>query len=203
MKKQTFEVTTAELAGILKVSPRRIRQLVDRGMPRVSHGTYGLPDVLYWYALQWKEAQREKESTDDDPMAAEQLRLKRAQADEAELALARKRRALVPIEILNRILRDTIVFFRVSAMALPARLAASLEMVSRTEAARQCEVAIGELLREMAGSLERQLMASIEDKADTEAPPTEAAPKPPADRSIAATRRGKKGENANAAAERN
>lgn len=42
-------ISTAQLAGILSLTERRVQQLREAGMPRVQHGKWDLQSVMPWY----------------------------------------------------------------------------------------------------------------------------------------------------------
>lgn len=100
-----------KLAEILKLTPRRVQQLVDEGMPKEERGKYDAELCLAWYIDFLKESSAGDGSNDDYQKAlAERLYW---QARRAKLEYERLEGSLVPVadvskEIFesNRIVRD-------------------------------------------------------------------------------------------------
>src|SRR3972149_11838940 len=52
---QIAEVDINRLAKILNVTPRRIHQLVQEGMPKVGRGQYPLIACIHWFIKFWQD----------------------------------------------------------------------------------------------------------------------------------------------------
>jgi hypothetical protein len=106
-------VGIAAVAARLRVTPRRVQQLVGDGLPRVTRGKYDIDAVLDWFILRL-EAQL---AGDTDPST---------KADLAEIVLAQQRRELVSIADVEKAMTDLVVTTKARLMAVPARLAPDL-----------------------------------------------------------------------------
>ena len=118
------------VAQALNLTPRRVQQLVDEGMPRESKGQYDLGKCMYWYIRFLQDALQRRELPDDEK--AERLRLTKAKADRAELDLSVARGQLIPIEVFEERLSAMIMAARQQLLALPARIAPRLEGEDRS-----------------------------------------------------------------------
>src|SRR5262249_15133905 len=94
-KKKAAKAPARRLANIsaiaerLKLTPRRIQQLVGEGLPRVTRGKYDVDQVLDWYIA---KLERQIAGETDENSAArkrynEELRLLSARADSQEIEL--------------------------------------------------------------------------------------------------------------------
>ena len=99
-----------ELAAILNLTPARIQQLVQEGLPKKLRGKYDLDQCLGWYirlqALVEKKAIVGEGGEVFKNEREERLRLLRADADLREIELARERSQLVAIEDVEKEMAD-------------------------------------------------------------------------------------------------
>ncbi len=111
--------TTDELARILGITPRRVRQLAsDHGLPRLAEGEYPLAECARWY-IGFLQEQLDK--FENPTLRAGRERLVLAQAAREELALARDRGELIPISMYGNELEKICLEFR--SVALQVRRA--------------------------------------------------------------------------------
>jgi phage terminase Nu1 subunit (DNA packaging protein) len=158
-RKSEKKAATRRLANItaiaerLKLTPRRIQQLVGEGLPRVTRGKYDVDQVLDWYI-----AKLEKQlagETDENGATArrynEELRLISARADEQELNLAARRRELVAIADVEKEMTDLVATTKARILTVPARVAPDLiGEQSRVMVQAKLEKALKEALAHLA-----------------------------------------------------
>jgi phage terminase Nu1 subunit (DNA packaging protein) len=158
-RKSEKKAATRRLANItaiaerLKLTPRRIQQLVGEGLPRVTRGKYDVDQVLDWY-IEKLEKQLAGE-TDENGAAAkrynEELRLISARADEQELNLAARRRELVAIADVEKEMTDLVATTKARILTVPARVAPDLiGEQSRVMVQAKLEKALKEALAHLA-----------------------------------------------------
>lgn len=116
------------IAGRLRLTPRRIQQLVGEGLPRVTRGKYDVDQVLDWYIarLERQLAGDSDEDADQVSHRKHELRLLSAKADLQELDLATKRRELVAIADVEKEMTDLVITTKARILAVPGRAAADL-----------------------------------------------------------------------------
>jgi phage terminase Nu1 subunit (DNA packaging protein) len=126
-------VTVEQLASEFGRTARHVQLLVKAGMPRAAHGQYDLELCKTWYIghLHERLAHRQGEidggRTDDYNVDRERARLTKAQADQAELELAKMRGTLVPIAEYKRRMSRFVTQARQQLLQLPGRAAPQLE----------------------------------------------------------------------------
>ena len=115
------------IAARLKLTPRRIQQLVAEGMPRISRGKYDLDQALDWYIARL-ERQLAGETDEDGETTynKERSRDRAAAADLKELKIAQQRRELVAVSDVEKELTDLVITVKASVLAVPPRLAPKL-----------------------------------------------------------------------------
>jgi phage terminase Nu1 subunit (DNA packaging protein) len=89
-----------DLAALLGLSTRQVRNLVDAGMPVVSEGGklwYDGPACVAWYVGEKEKAAKSDRSVEAIDEARERARKLRFEADLAELKVARERREVAPM----------------------------------------------------------------------------------------------------------
>lgn len=92
-------VRTEQLAKACNLTPRRIRQLVQEGMPRAGHGRYELGECLSWY-IRYLQQIVERRGTPEQSgarlaMAEADMRKLTADAEMAEIKVRRLRGELI------------------------------------------------------------------------------------------------------------
>lgn len=121
------ELTQVELSKRLGITPRAIRKLHDHGIPRLDNGRYPWPDVRHWYIrFKQDEAERRRGGGEELDLRAEQARKTAAQADEAELRLAERRRELVHIRDVEEMVREPLELVAAALKNAPSRYASDL-----------------------------------------------------------------------------
>jgi phage terminase Nu1 subunit (DNA packaging protein) len=85
-------VTIAQLAKACNLTPQRIRQLVQEGMPRAGRGRYELGQCIGWY-IRYLQSAVERRSGGPDRAAISEAQILKAVADAqmAQLKVARER----------------------------------------------------------------------------------------------------------------
>ncbi|MBN2123618.1 MAG: hypothetical protein JW821_04960 [Deltaproteobacteria bacterium] len=116
-----------DLAAILGVTPRRIRQLTQNEVfPQVARGKYVLGDAMRAYISHLQERVREA-SVDPNDLKKELTRLRRAQADKTELEVKEFRGELHRAEDVEDVWTEMLSNFRAKILSLPTRLAPVLQ----------------------------------------------------------------------------
>jgi len=121
-------VGIAAIAERLRLTPRRIQQLVGEGLPRVTRGKYDVDAVLDWYIarLERQLAGETDEDGETEKRYSEELRLLSARADMQELDLASHRRELVSIADVEKQMTDLVITTKARILTVPARIAPDL-----------------------------------------------------------------------------
>lgn len=146
-------VAIGPIAERLRLTPRRIQQLVGEGLPRVTRGKYDVDQVLDWYIarLEGQLARGTDEDGEQTTRTREELRLLSAKADREELDLAERRRDLVAIADVEKQMMDLVVSTKARILAVPARVAPELvNEQSRVMAQAKIEKALKEALSHLA-----------------------------------------------------
>jgi phage terminase Nu1 subunit (DNA packaging protein) len=122
-------VSVEKVAAALNVTPRRVQQLVELGLPREAHGEYDLGKCLVWY-IRYLQAALERRDPDLDTinvaLRSERQRLTKAQADREELELQRARSEVIPVLVFEERMSYLIRSARQRLLVLPARIAHQL-----------------------------------------------------------------------------
>lgn len=121
------ELTQKELATRLGITTREVRNLHGHGIPRLENGRYPWPDARHWY-IHFKQAERERRQGgyEDLDLRRELARKTAAQADEAELRLAERRRELIHIRDVERLVREPLEQVDAALRNAPSRYASDL-----------------------------------------------------------------------------
>jgi phage terminase Nu1 subunit (DNA packaging protein) len=140
------------LAEILNLTPSRIHQLVQEGLPKKLRGQYDQDQCTAFY-IRYLQALVEKKAIvgEGGEVLAnereERLRLLRADADLREIELARERGQLVTIEDVEKEMSDLILTSKARVMAVAPRLAPEmLGETSRVMAQAKIEKALKDAL---------------------------------------------------------
>jgi phage terminase Nu1 subunit (DNA packaging protein) len=120
-----------ELAVILNLTPTRVQQLVQEGLPKKLRGKYDQDQCVGFYirylqALVVKKAIVGEGGEVLKNEREERLRLLRADADLREIELARERGQLVAIEDVEKEMTDLILVTKARVLAVGARVAPEL-----------------------------------------------------------------------------
>ncbi|MCM3565194.1 terminase small subunit [Hydrogenophaga intermedia] len=139
MSLQDQEVTADDLAGLFRVSRRRIEQLAQQGtLTRVARGRYRLQDAVH--AMLDELAEREGPSE----LQAERLRKLRAEATMAELELARQRGLVAPIAEFEASQFRFTEMVKQNMLQLPHRL--TIRLLNESDETRFKEAVRGEVI---------------------------------------------------------
>lgn len=114
-------VTDAELAELAGVSARRIRQLTETGrLTKAARNSYQLSEVFAALVEEMAGGDKSAELT------AARVRKTNADADRAELELAKARNEVAPIEEMQSTWSMRCAIIRANMMALPGRVVTQL-----------------------------------------------------------------------------
>lgn len=117
-----------EIASTLNLTPSRIQQLVQEGLPKKLRGRYDQDECTGWY-IRYLQALVEKKSIVDEggrvfaSEREERLRLLRADADLREMELAAERGLVIAISDYESTLADLILTTKARIMAIAPRVA--------------------------------------------------------------------------------
>lgn len=139
-------ITTADLAKLLGLTTRRIRQLAQAGtIPQLGRGRFDPSAAIPAYCAYLQEAWSKRTPTGEQ--AKEKLRLTREQADKAALANEKARGLVTPTEDVERAWVAFCVDLRAKLLAIPARVVSRAALDRRTAAILDDELrqAMGEL----------------------------------------------------------
>jgi phage terminase Nu1 subunit (DNA packaging protein) len=146
-------VATAELAEILHISPRRIRELVADGiLPREDRGRFDVTRCAkaYIHFLGRPEVAERRAAamglSGDKRISSARHSLLAAQAARTELKLAQERGELIPLELYRTEVGEMCVIFRESLVGLAQQIAPQLVGQSEAEIARRLDAAARALL---------------------------------------------------------
>jgi phage terminase Nu1 subunit (DNA packaging protein) len=119
------------IAVVLNLTPTRVQQLANEGLPKKKRGKYDQDECVGWY-IRYLQTLVERRAIVDEggkifaSEREERLRLLRADADLREIELARERSELVSIEEVEREMADLILTTKARVMAVAPRLAPEL-----------------------------------------------------------------------------
>jgi phage terminase Nu1 subunit (DNA packaging protein) len=120
-------VSQTELARILGLGTRQIRNLEAAGMPHESQGNakaYPIPQAVQWY-VGFKSEEAAKKAA---PQDLEEARLRKlaAEASLAEYELAEAEGSMIGVEEIDKILGPPLTALRAKLLNLPGKLAPQL-----------------------------------------------------------------------------
>jgi phage terminase Nu1 subunit (DNA packaging protein) len=123
-------VRVGKVAQALNLTPQRVQQLANEGLPKEDRGKYDLGKCMLWY-IRYLQAALEKKAV---PMAngvyagerEERVRLLRAEADLKEIELAKEQGQLVAIQDVEKEMTDLVLSTKARIMAIPPRVAPEL-----------------------------------------------------------------------------
>lgn len=144
-----------ELAAILGLSTRQIRNLEAEGMPHEAEGarkSYPIPDAVQWYVA------REQERAQPTDIEDAKKRKLTAEAETAELELARMRGQLVLVE--DVVKEQARVYDHMRAKILATSAKAAPAMVGLRSIA-EAQVRVEAVMREL-----MELLAETDDEFD-------------------------------------
>lgn len=120
--------TIAEVAKFCNISPRRVQQLVQEGMPKgAKRGEYSVAACGHWYIKHLQTLQQAKVDPQTRPDAMQftrdKSRLARAQAEVVELRVAAQKGDLVPLSVIAQEFGKNVTTTKTLILGLPAKLA--------------------------------------------------------------------------------
>lgn len=125
------------LAKIFNLTPRRIQQLANEGMPKADRGQYDVSACTMWYIryMQGQLLKRQDDGVRDETIhwTRERTRLAREQAETSALRNAEMRGELVNVTILKQRLGHVFGNIRQNTISLGSKVAAELEGKSAGE----------------------------------------------------------------------
>lgn len=153
-------VKVKQLSKLLNVTPRRIQQLANEGMPRKGKGAYDDRACLLWYVKYLQEALKVKAVPSGDggytPLKDVRHRSIQADADLKEILLAEKRQDLIAVQDVAKVFMDLVTMTKARILATPAQIAtAVLGETSRVMIQAKIDQTLREALKHLAddGSL--------------------------------------------------
>lgn len=109
------------------LTPERIRQLVNDGMPKAGRNEYDAVRCMFWYLGKVRRMVSHRETENSDGSASgirtERKRLLKVQADREELELAQLQGRLVTVEDWEKATADIVAAAKARLLAVPARVA--------------------------------------------------------------------------------
>lgn len=132
-------VTTAQLAEIIGVSARTIRDMAAKGtIPRTGAGKFPFPGSVQAAFAHLREQAAGRGNGDGAAMAelsAERLREARERADKIAIQNAKARREMVPAAEVERAWTEVLRDVRARMLAVPARVRARLGHLTHADSA--------------------------------------------------------------------
>jgi hypothetical protein len=178
-KKKTLLVDVNTLSDVLSCSPRHVQRLVEAGLPKAATGQYDVLVCVRWFIRDLKRRLREE----GGGLEREQERKTKAEADLKELELYERLGTLIPIAVYRSDVAFHFTAIRQRFLALPGRVAATLEGEPRAQIKVKLRAAVCEVL---------DVLAKAQDVKDRAAAEEAAAAKSPGDRLEAATNKAAK-----------
>ena len=119
--------STSELAEILGLSDRRIRQLEQQGViSKIGRGKFNLAQAVQQY-ITWIKSQAAAKSEEELDLKKEKTLLTRAQRQKAELELQIMRGELHRAEDVERVMNDMLGAFRARCLTIPIKAAPRIQ----------------------------------------------------------------------------
>lgn len=149
-------VRVGKVAQALNLTPQRVQQLANEGLPKEDRGKYDLGKCMLWY-IRYLQAALEKKAV---PMAdgryagerEERIRLLRAEAELKEIELAKEQGQLVAIADVESDWSNLVVTTKAMILAIPPRVAPELvsessRVVIQAKLEKECKEALRLLAR--------------------------------------------------------
>ena len=158
-------VKVDEVARALNLTPRRVQQLKEEGLPTVGRGQYELGPCMAWYIryLQGKLEKMGPNMNSDTPdLVAERTRLAKEQGDKLAIENSIKRSELVYVSDVVSAWSEHISNARAKLLSLPSKVAPQLvNQPNANVIASKLREDIDTLLYELAEGHD-QYLASVE-----------------------------------------
>jgi len=140
------------IAKFLDLTPRRLRQLVAEGIiPKTDRGRYPLVGAVQGYIKYLRTRADGRTFDPADELQTHKLRLVRWRAELAQIEVERLRGELVPASKLEEVLVFLVTSVRSRLLALPRKLAVTLNPEDPQDAERRIELEVNGILEELAG----------------------------------------------------
>lgn len=158
----TYPVAT--IAKLLMISERRVQQLAQEGaIPKAERGRYELEPTVQGYIRYLQERSVHSDASTID-YAVEKARLTKAQADLAELTLARERRDVVSVALLEKNLSGLFAEVATNLRNIPGRIVSAL--VGQTDERAIRRLVLAEIDQVLQALSERDVMIEPVDEQD-------------------------------------
>ena len=144
------EISTRALGRLVGVAERTVRDIAARGIFVREGAGYDLDVSVKNYCASLRRASTGKRGEGVAQGSDDRRRLARLQADSLELKIARERGSLVDAGEAERVLASIAIAARDSVLRAPARIAAALPHLSRSDVAA-IEGILRQALIELAG----------------------------------------------------
>ena len=118
---------TKTVAAKLGVTERRVRQLVDSGMPRRAPGRYDLKKCLLWYRRYLKRIAVARDDGRDPELQAARARILGLRAARVEFELQVEQGLFIPLDRFEWLLADRVGVTKSLLLNIPAQIAAEIE----------------------------------------------------------------------------
>lgn len=125
----TGELSQKDLAQVLGLTTRQIRNLEEQGMPARAEGNrklYPIPDAVRWYVQ--RQVDQAAEAAKPDAYEKARARDMEARAEQRELEVMEARGRVVPVERWATEVRDYLTTMRSRLLALPGLIAGALPL---------------------------------------------------------------------------
>ena len=144
-------VSSKVLAGLLKITERRLLQLVQEGMPKSGKALYPLTACIHFYI----DFLNNKVGNHSQTIAQERLRLTREKAERAALENQKLRNKVIDIDGITQQVMDLMQKLRDGLSTIPGRLCHELVGKTEAEIRQSIDFEIKQALNSIAEKLEK------------------------------------------------
>lgn len=171
----TDEVSAKYLATVLGVDPRSVKNFVDEGMPKLERGRYALAPCVRWYVDREVASARAGKALNELDLARQRKTV--AEAQEAELRLAKAAGAVIDAEVYQEIVGQICDRMMSVIQNMPSNHSIALEQLGLTSA--KAEVVLEHIATELTQALrshadELEAEGNADDEAAQEHPASDA-----------------------------
>ena len=147
-------ISSKELARIIGKDQRTVQNLAKQGVLTYEKSgrsnRYDLYTVIKEYCDYFAKSANRKISSMEDEKLAEDVRIKRAKADMAELELRELRGSLHAAEDVENMTTDLVLVIRSSFLSLPGKVSAELaEMTDARDVSERLKVGVFDILKDL------------------------------------------------------
>ena len=125
-----FKIQT--IAAVLGLTTRRVRVLIQLGMPKVKRGRYNLAECVQWYVNY-----RVKAASHASRMDNARLRKLRAEAKEKELKISTMEGKLIPVDEVVKTWSNITAAMRAKLLAIPTKAAPMILSITKQAEAQE------------------------------------------------------------------